>query len=135
MKIFLDTNILLDLLLDRKNSYEASIILNSIDLGLFEGYISNITLVNVDYIAEKQKKEDEIKEFLILLLETMEICTPDTNLIYKALNLENKDFEDNIQYLLAKKCRCDCLITNDKNFKFDDVEIMDSKSFIDKYLK
>ena len=135
MKIFLDTNILLDLLLDRKNSYEASIILNSIDLGLFEGYISDITLVNVDYIAEKQKKEDEIKEFLILLLETMEICTPDTNLIYKALNLENKDFEDNIQYLLAKKCRCDCLITNDKNFKFDDVEIMDSKSFIDKYLK
>ncbi|EDP73780.1 PIN domain-containing protein [Hydrogenivirga sp. 128-5-R1-1] len=102
MKIFLDTNILLDLLLDRKNSYEASIILNSIDLGLFEGYISDITLVNVDYIAEKQKKEDEIKEFLILLLETMEICTPDTNLIYEALNLENKDFEDNIQYLLAK---------------------------------
>ncbi len=135
MKIFLDTNILLDLLLDRKNSYEASIILNSIDLGLFEGYISDITLVNVDYIAEKQKKEDEIKEFLILLLETMEICTPDTNLIYEALNLENKDFEDNIQYLLAKKCRCDCLITNDKNFKFDDIEIMDSKSFIDKYLK
>ena len=135
MKIFLDTNILLDLLLDRKNSYEASIILNSIDIGLFEGYISDITLVNIDYIAKKQKKENEIKEFLILLLETMEICTPDTNLIYKALKLENKDFEDNIQYLLAKKYKCDCLITNDKDLKFDDIEILDSKSFIDKYLR
>ena len=135
MKIFLDTNILLDLLLDRKNSYEASIILNSVDVGLFEGYISDITLVNINYIAKKQKKENEIKEFLILLLETMEICTPDTNLIYEALKLENKDFEDNIQYILAKKYKCDCLITNDKDLKFDDIEILDSKSFIDKYLR
>jgi len=135
VKIFLDTNILLDLLLDRKNSYEASIILNSIDIGLFEGYISDITLVNIDYIARKQKKENEIKEFLFLLLETMEICTPDTSLIYEALKLENKDFEDNIQYLLAKKCKCDCLITNDKTLKFDDIEILESKSFIDKYLR
>ncbi|WP_029523018.1 PIN domain-containing protein [Persephonella sp. KM09-Lau-8] len=135
MKIFLDTNILLDLLLDRKNSYEASIILNSVDVGLFEGYISDITLVNINYIAKKQKKENEIKEFLILLLEAMEICTPDTNLIYEALKLENKDFEDNIQYLLAKKYKCDCLITNDKDLKFDDIEILDSKSFIDKYLR
>ncbi len=135
MKIFLDTNILLDLLLDRERSYEASIILNSIDVGLFEGYISDITLVNIDYIAKKQKKENEIKEFLILLLETMEICTPDTNLLFEALKLENKDFEDNIQYLLAKKYKCDCLITNDKDLKFDDIEILDSKSFIDKYLR
>ncbi len=135
MKIFLDTNILLDLLLDRKGSYEASVILNSIDIGLFGGCVSDITLVNIDYIAKKQKKEREIKEFLILLLETMEICIPNANLIYKALELENKDFEDNIQYLLAKNCKCDCLITNDKNFKFDDIEIMDSKAFIDKYLK
>ena len=131
MKISLDTNILLDLLLDRESSHEASIILNSIDIGLFEGYISDITLANIDYIAKKQKKENEIKEFLILLLETMEICTPDTNLIYKALNLKNKDFEDNIQYLF----KCDCLITNDKDLKFDDIEILGSKSFIDKYLR
>ena len=54
MKIFLDTNILLDLLLDREGSHDALIILNSIDIGLFEGFISDITLINIDYtLSEK----------------------------------------------------------------------------------
>ncbi len=134
MKIFVDTNILLDLLLDRENSEQASVVLNSIDIGLFRGVVSDITMVNIFYIAKKQRKIEEIRQFLSLLIDIFEICTPDEKIFKEALNLQNSDFEDNIQYLLAKKNDCDCIITNDKKFRFKDIEILSSEEFINKFL-
>ena len=50
---------------------------------------------------------------------------------------ENKDFrdlEDTLQYVLAKKSKCDIIISNDKNFYSDDIKIMNSKEFCENYI-
>ena len=62
MKIFIDTNIFLDVVFDRDDVVESTLILNSCHQKLFEGYIADITLLNIDYVASKQTKD--LRDFL-----------------------------------------------------------------------
>ena len=62
MQIFIDTNIFLDLILKREKYKEVLHIFNSIEQGLFDAYILDITILNIDYIAKKQTQD--IREFL-----------------------------------------------------------------------
>lgn len=131
MKIFLDTNIFLDLILKR-DSQEALKILNATQKGLFRGYILDITLLNIDYVAKKQTKD--IRDFLNLINDTFTIIGATNKSIKQALNIANKDFEDNLQYISAKISSCDMIISNDKNFYSKDIEVLFSKEFVSKYM-
>jgi len=65
MKIFVDTNIFLDLILKREKFHDALLIFNAIEKKLFEGIILDITILNIDYVAKKQVKN--IKDFIKLI--------------------------------------------------------------------
>lgn len=132
MKIFLDTNIFLDLILKRENSKESLIILNAIQEGIFEGFVLDITLLNIDYIAKKQVKN--IRDFLTLINDTFSVIGATNEAIFKALNIQNNDLEDNIQFICAKNCSCDAIITNDKSFYREDIQTLSSNEFIDKFM-
>ena len=132
MKIFLDTNIFLDLLLKREFYKEALEILDGVDNGQWRGYILDITVLNIDYVAKKQMKN--IQEFIQLLSATFTIVGADNAIIDEALTLENSDFEDSVQYIMAKNLACDVIITNDKDFvKNSAIEVLSSKRFLEKY--
>ena len=133
MKIFLDTNILLDLLLQREKFEEAMIIFNSIEKGIHEGVVLDITLVNVEYISRKQ--EIDTKEFLKLMVENCKVVGADNNLSMEALNLNNNDFEDSLQYVCAKNEMCEQIITNDKGFYLGELEVLGSSEFVAGFLK
>jgi predicted nucleic acid-binding protein len=45
-------------------------------------------------------------------------------------NKKNKDLEDTLQYILAKKENCDLIISNDENFYADDIEVISSEEFL-----
>ncbi len=47
---------------------------------------------------------------------------------------EYKDLEDTLQYLLAKKQKCEIILSNDKNFVSKDIEILDTKEFFEKFV-
>jgi len=128
MKIFLDTNIFLDLILKREKYQDALIILNSVESSLFDATILDITLLNIDYIAKKQVKD--IKEFLNAINSSFEVVGANNQHITKALNLQNIDFEDNLQYTLAKESRCKIIVSNDKDFIKKDIEVLSSSEFI-----
>ena len=132
MKIFLDTNILLDLLLEREKFEEAMIILNSVERGIHEAVILDITLVNVDYIAKKQKVD--AKEFLKLIVKNCKITSVSNDLSLEALALDNNDFEDSLQYVCAKNEACEQIVTNDKGFYVGDVEVVSSVAFVEEFL-
>lgn len=133
MKVFLDTNIFLDLLLQREKFEEALIIFNSIERGLNEGVVLDITLVNVDYIAKKQKVD--AKEFLKLIVQNCKVVGVNNELSMEALELDNKDFEDSLQYVSAKYEICEQIVTNDKGFYVGDLTVVSSVDFVDGFLK
>jgi len=127
MKVFIDTNIFLDLILKRENYKEALLIFNAIEQGLFKGVILDITILNIDYIANKQTKN--LKDFLIVINNLFEIIGGTNELIEEALRINNNDLEDNLQYVAAKNSKCKIIITNDKKFYRGDLEVLTSKEF------
>ncbi len=132
MKIFLDTNVFLDLLLKRDFYKEALEILDGVSNGRWSGYVLDITVLNIDYVAKKQMKN--IQEFIQLLSGTFTIVGADNAVIEEALSLENSDFEDSVQYIVAKNLACDVIVTNDKNFvKNSEIAVLNSKQFLEKY--
>jgi len=132
MKIFIDTNIFLDLILKREFYKEAMLLFNAIEKRMFAGYIADITVLNIDYIAKKQIKD--IRAFLNVVNKTFIINGATNDIVQKALNIKNNDLEDNLQYLIAKENGCTLIITNDKNFYAKDIDILSSLEFKEKYL-
>ena len=132
MKIFIDTNIFLDLILKRKYSNEATVILNAVSKRLFDGVLLDITLLNIDYIAKKQIVD--IRKFISTINNLFDVVGATNEMFTEAMDIENIDLEDNLQYISAKKYKCDVIVTNDKNFCQGDIEILTSSEFIIKYI-
>ncbi|HIP61556.1 MAG TPA: PIN domain-containing protein [Sulfurovum sp.] len=132
MKVFLDTNILLDLILKREGCNEAIVILNAIELKLFDGFILDITVLNIDYIAKAQVKH--IRDFLRLVNDTITVLGGNNQTIRDALSIKNLDLEDNMQYISAKNLACDMIVTNDMSFYGGDIDQYSSAEFVDKYI-
>lgn len=131
MKVFLDTNIFLDMLLGREQSANAKQIIQFIQDGFYQGYVADITLLNIDYVAKKQKKD--IRKFFYFIEENFKIVGADNNDVLNALDVKNRDLEDNFQYILAKKSACYLIISNDKTFIKKDIPVLNSESFLIKY--
>jgi len=132
VKIFIDTNIFLDLLLKRVQYKEAVTLLNAVEKGLFEATILDITLLNIDYVAKKQVTE--IRAYISAINSIVTVLGADNESIKLALKIDNNDLEDNLQYIAAKNSKCALIITNDKNFYNNDIPLYSSQSFINKYL-
>ena len=133
MRIFIDTNIFLDVILKRENYDSSLIILNAVDRGIFEGVVLDVTLLNVDYIAKKQIKD--LRYFLNIVNNLFLVVCASNKDIKKALEIDNNDLEDNLQYISAKKVECDLIITNDKDFYKGKLNIFSSVEFVSKYIK
>ena len=132
MKIFLDTNIFLDVLLKRENYSYSLEILNSCLNGVFEGIVVDITLLNIDYIAKKQS--NNIKEFLEIINENFIVVGANNKTFKEAFKIDNLDLEDNIQYICAKNSKCNTIITNDKLFFKEKIETFSAIEFCSHYL-
>lgn len=132
MKIFIDTNIFLDLVLKRTYYKEAMVILNAVEKKIFDGVVLDITLLNIDYVAKKQIKD--IRDFLKILNSAFTVIGASNENIKIALEMDNSDLEDNLQYISAEKSNVSLIITNDKNFYSAKIETISSADFVNKYL-
>ena len=132
MKIFLDTNIFLNLLLKREGYEEAVVILNACSQNIFRGFVCDITLLNIDYIASKQVKD--IRNFLKAVNEVFTIVGLDNAMFKKALDINNRDLEDNAQYICAEENSCHFVVSDDRGFYKGDVIVLSSKDFVKKYM-
>ena len=132
MNIFLDTNIFLDVILKRDNYKDCLLILNSCYTHRFKAVISDITILNIDYIAKKQVKN--IHTFLEMINEACFVVGADNMMFYDALKINNLDLEDNIQYCSALKENCAMIITNDTTFYRKDIRLINSKDFVQEFI-
>jgi predicted nucleic acid-binding protein len=133
MKIFVDTNIFLDLILKRDDYGNALLLFNAIEKRFFSAVVADITILNIDYIAKKQVKD--VKDFLSIINSNFQIVGASNKEITQALDITNSDLEDNLQYVLAKESSCSVIITNDKLFYTDNIETLRADEFLEKYLQ
>ncbi len=131
-RLFLDTNIMLDLLGERIPFYNSiAKIATLADKEQISIVVSALSYATVSYFLTKyeniEKAKDKLRKFKII----SEICDLDELIIEKGLNSNFSDFEDSLQYFSALKSECSILITrNGKDFKLSQIPILTAEEYL-----
>ena len=126
-QIFLDTNVIIDFLADRKPlSVAAAEIFNYAVLGKIKLYISAVSYNNIYYILRQSFSNTETIKLLDELSQMTEIADVTKSIIKTSLKSDLKDFEDAVQYNCALSLnKIDFIITRDtKDFKKSVLPVM-----------
>jgi len=114
MKVLIDTNIVLDLLLEREPFVEDAITLfERVEAGQIQGYIAATTITNIFYILRKAQGREAALQAVSRIATGLEICAVDRPTIIQALASNLKDFEDGIQFACAVLNQLDAITTRD----------------------
>ena len=114
MRVLLDTNIILDLLLKRQPfAQDAAAIWDANRQGRCEGYVSAITPVTVFYVARKMAGVAEAQRMVAEILRAFLVCAVNFNVLQAALTLPLNDYEDAVQVAGAETHSLDAIITRD----------------------
>ena len=130
INIFLDTNVLIDFLADRKPfSLEAAKLFNYSLKGKIKIHIAAVSYNNIYYILRQSFSHNETIKLLSELNEWTEIVDVSKDIIRKAIKSEFKDFEDAIQYNCAISIsKIELIVTRDtKDFKTSSLPILTPK--------
>lgn len=132
-KLFIDTNVMLDLLGEREPFYNsAAAIATFADKGKIEMTVSALSYSTVFYLLSKFENSEVVKEKLRKFKVISETSDLTDIIIDKGLSSKFSDFEDALQYHCALKMDCNMLITrNVKDFKKSNIPVMTP----DEYLK
>jgi predicted nucleic acid-binding protein len=119
-RIFLDTDVIIDFLIDRKPfSREVAVLFTLVDERKLKGYVSSLTFSNLYYVLRKYESHHKVISKLESLANLLDIIKVDQDTIKNALDSQFLDFEDSIQYycaFLSKKV--DVIITrNTRDYK------------------
>ena len=130
-RIFVDTNIVIDLLAKREEFEATAEIFSLGDKGELTIIVSSLSFSHLQYILRKILKDKTIPALRDLEL-IVTIATVGEKVIKLALNADDfKDFEDAIQYHCAMESESDMIITrNLKDFKASKIPVMTSSQFI-----
>ena len=132
MKVFLDTNIILDFLGEREGFYENAAKLATLaDEGKLEIFVSPLSFATVNYFLTKFENGEAAIEKLRKFKVLSNISSIDELIIEKGLNSKFKDFEDALQYFCAVESGCDIIVTrNGKDFKESSISVMTPAEFL-----
>ena len=135
MRILLDTDVILDLFLDREPFAEDSATLwPAHENGQLVTYISAITPVNLFYIARKLKNRTIARQAVVDLLSTLPVCLVDHSVLQNGLNAGFEDYEDAVQYSSALAISLDAILTrNTKDYKSAKLPVYTPSEFLQKF--
>lgn len=131
-KLFIDTNVIIDLLAKRKDYESAAKLFTLADKGHVKLYVSSLTFANTNYILTRL----ENKEFAVKVLRDLDLIVTIIDLSGKivrlALNDENfEDFEDGLQYYSALENELEVIITrNHKDFIHSKLPVLSAKEYL-----
>lgn len=133
--VFLDTNVVIDLLDKREGFYPTAVKLFTLAYkGELSLYISPLTYATAAYILRKHPVE-KLRILLANLRKLSHVALVDERIVDNALTSEFKDFEDALQYYSALKEDVDAIVTrNVKDFSLSKLPVMTPDEFLARYL-
>ncbi len=130
--LFLDTNIILDLLGRRMPFYsDAAKLFSLADRKKLKLSVSSLCIADAHYILSKENSEMEVRNILRKFKVLVTVLPLDEKITDLALNSEFSDFEDGIQYYTAIENDQDIIITrNQQDFKESKIPVLTAGEFI-----
>lgn len=115
MRVLIDTNIVLDFLLQREPFFQdAELLFQAIDAGQLIGYVTATTLTDIFYISRKHTHSvEQARQAVSETLTAMVICPIDRAVLESASNSGLVDFEDAVQIFGAVAQGLDAILTRD----------------------
>jgi predicted nucleic acid-binding protein len=132
IRLFVDTNIMLDLLGERAPFYDAiAKIATLADTGEVSLIVSALSYSIVFYLLLKYEGKDKVREKLRKFKIISELAAVDAIVIEKSLNSAFANFENSLQYFCALKAECDVLLTrNQRDFKESSIPVLSAEEYL-----
>ena len=123
MKILIDTNVILDVLCNRKDFAEDSLrVFKYCETNQITGYISALSIPNIVYIMRKELDSEKIKEILTVMTSIFTVVDLRGTDLIKAADLDFSDYGDALQSVCASRTKVNYIVTrNIKDFKSSSV--------------
>jgi len=131
-KLFVDTDVVLDLLSGRQPHYKFAAELFSLaDIESVRLYVSSLTFANVHYVLSKQLSASESRRLLLRFKTLVTVLPVNDKIIELALSSSFADFEDAIQFYAAIENNISILLTrNLKDFKKATIPVMTPQQYL-----
>lgn len=133
--IFLDTNILVDIVANRVPfSKNAIAIFDHCQRKKIRMFCTSHSIATLHYITKKIVDERELRSIIEDLLNTISVIGVTESILKKSLKSSHKDFEDAIQITAAQSINTmDCIVTRDiKDYKFSEISVFTPDEFLNK---
>ena len=133
-KVFVDTDVCIDLLSGRKPFNSAAEILFSLaDTGKIELYVSALSFSTIDYVLLSQYSTTHSRQIIAKFKTLVQVLAIDGKTIDLAIVSAFKDFEDAIQYACAMEHKVTTIITrNLKDYKKASISVMTPETYLTK---
>ncbi|MBN2610679.1 MAG: PIN domain-containing protein [Bacteroidales bacterium] len=131
-RLFLDTNVVVDLLGEREPFYDSvAKIATLADKGQIQIIVSALTYSTVYYVISRFEEKELVKEKIRKFKVIAKTSDLTDKIIDKALSSKFRDFEDSLQYYCAVGIDCNILITrNGKDFKDSDIPVLSPDEYL-----
>ncbi len=131
-KVFVDTDIILDVLSSREPFYlHAAHLFSEADKGKIKIYVSSLSFSNLNYILSRQYSVDQARKKLLKFKTLVTVLAVTDKVVELALSSDFKDFEDGLQYFTAIENNLKILLTrNLKDYKAAEITVMTAGQFL-----
>ena len=131
-KVFVDTDIVLDLLSNREPFYiHSANLFSAADKKEIKLYVSSLSFANLNYILSKQYSADQSRKKLLKFKTLVTVLSVTDKVIDLSLSSDFKDFEDGIQYFTATENNIKTLLTrNLKDYKSAQISVLTAEQFL-----
>jgi predicted nucleic acid-binding protein len=133
IKVFFDTNIMIDVIGRREEFCKPSMhIMSLADRGLIGVCVSALSYATASFILGKYNKKVDIFNEFSKFMKITKATLVDSSTIEQSLKSEFKDFEDALQYFSAMNENVDYIITrNKKDFEASAIPVLEPQEFVD----
>jgi len=133
VRVLIDTNIVLDFLLQREPfAQDAELIFKAINTGQIVGYVTATTLTDIFYISRKHTRSvEQARQAVLETLTAMVICPVNRGVLESAFKSGLADFEDAVQIFCAVDQELDAILTRDtQGFLSSSVPVLSTQELL-----
>lgn len=132
MRVFIDTNILLDVLAKREGFVgSAKRLFTLCEDRVVEGWVSALSLCDCAYVLRKFMPVKDVRDKIGVLKMIFSMADIDEEVMNGALMSKMADFEDSVQLAAAKDIQADIIVTRNKtHFRGSPIKVMTPDEFL-----
>ena len=135
MKVFLDTNVIIDVLAAREPFFrDSQRVVDYCERHSESGFLSSLTFCTAAYVLRKSVGKDELPNKLKTLRKIFDVLPVTKESVDWAIDSQMSDFEDAMQYECASAAKMDVIVTRDKSgFAGAEILVLTPTEFVAKY--